>query len=241
MNVEMNVLQGVDEVGHTHADVAGGSLRAATFGAMDGLVTNISLVAGMGAAGGSSRLILLTGAAGLVAGAFSMAIGEFTSVSTQNEQIDHELHVELDELENNPTGELAELAELFGDMGIAHGTAVLAARDVHQDVRRAARVHVIQELGLDPEDKPSPWVAAISSFIMFALGALVPLIPYLLGFSSLALGLATGGAGLLIAGAVSSRFTITSWWVGALRQLVFGAAAAGATYVVGALIGVGVN
>jgi VIT1/CCC1 family predicted Fe2+/Mn2+ transporter len=99
-------------------------------------------------------------------------------------------------------------------------------------------VHISQELGIDPEEHPSPMVAAVSSFVMFAIGAVVPLIPYLLGFDSLVAGLALGGIGLLVAGAVASLFTATTWWWGAVRQLLFGALAAGATYVVGSLLGV---
>jgi len=228
-----------NEIGHVHADISGGWLRAAVFGAMDGLVTNISLVAGIGAAGASTRVVVLTGTAGLVAGAFSMAMGEYTSVSTQNEQVDNEVAIERNEILTNPDGELEELSDLFVEMGMRPETAVLAAQDVHRDTERATRVHVVQELGLDPEEKPSPMVAAVSSFVMFSIGALIPLIPYLLGFGSLAAGLTAGGIGLLLAGAIAARFTTSSWHRNAVRQLVFGAIAAGATYLVGSLIGVG--
>jgi VIT1/CCC1 family predicted Fe2+/Mn2+ transporter len=119
------------------------------------------------------------------------------------------------------------------------GTAARAATEVHRDRDLAVRVHISQELGLDPEEHPSPITAAWSSFAMFSIGAVVPLIPYLLGFSSLWLGLAVGGLGLLAAGAVASLFTATTWWWGATRQLLFGALAAGATYAVGSLLGVG--
>jgi vacuolar iron transporter family protein len=229
---------GADEVGHTHADVSGGWLRAAVFGAMDGLVTNISLVAGVGAAGASARVIVLTGMAGLVAGAFSMALGEYTSVQTQNEQVDREWHVEGREIRRNPAAEERELAHMFMGMGMSESTAAAAARDVHTDQERATLVHVTQELGLDPTEKPSPRIAAVSSFLMFSIGAVIPLLPYLLGFSSLGAGLVVGGVGLLLAGAVAATFTVQPWWRGAIRQLCFGAIAAGATYVVGVLIGV---
>jgi VIT1/CCC1 family predicted Fe2+/Mn2+ transporter len=229
---------GVDEIGHTHADVSGGWLRAAVFGAMDGLVTSIALVAGVGAAGASPQVIVLTGLAGLVAGAFSMALGEYTSVQTQNEQVDREWAVEEREIRRNPRLEERELSEMFVAMGMSEKTAVAAARDVHSDVERATLVHVTQELGLDPTEKPSPRVAAISSFLMFSIGAVIPLLPYLLGFSSLAAGLIVGGLGLLLAGGLAAAFTVQPWWRGAVRQLCFGAAAAGATYVVGVLIGV---
>ncbi len=229
---------GIDEIGHTHADVSGGWLRAAVFGAMDGLVTNISLVAGVGAAGASPRVIVLTGMAGLVAGAFSMALGEYTSVQTQNEQVDREWAVEEREIRHNPRVEERELSEMFMKMGMTEKTAVAAAHDVHSDVERATLVHLTQELGLDPTERPSPRVAAISSFLMFALGAVIPLLPYLLGFTSLTAGLVVGGLGLLLAGAIAATFTVQPWWRGAVRQLCFGALAAGATYAVGVLIGV---
>ena len=229
---------GIDEIGHTHADVSGGWLRAAVFGAMDGLVTNISLVAGVGAAGASPRVIVLTGVAGLVAGAFSMALGEYTSVQTQNEQVDREWAIEEREIRHNPRLEERELSEMFKAMGMTEKTAAAAAHDVHSDVERATLVHLTQELGLDPTEKPSPRVAAISSFLMFAIGAVIPLLPYLLGFASLTAGLVVGGLGLLLAGAIAATFTVQPWWRGAVRQLGFGALAAGATYIVGVLIGV---
>ena len=234
-------LSGPAEVGHIHADVSGGWLRASVFGAMDGLVTNIALVAGVGAAGASPRYIVLTGLAGLVAGAFSMAMGEYASVKTQNEQVDREWAREADEIRHNAEMEELELAHMLSEMGMSEQTAISAAREIHVDPERAALVHITQELGLDPTDKPSPQVAAVSSFITFSSGALVPLIPFLLGFASLAAGLTLGAVGLLVAGAVASLATNQSWWWSATRQLLFGAVAAGATYGVGLLIGVSVT
>ena len=234
-------LSGPAEVGHVHADVSGGWLRASVFGAMDGLVTNIALVSGVGAAGANPRFIVLTGMAGLVAGAFSMAMGEYASVKTQNEQVDREWAREAEEIRNNPEMEELELAHMFAEMGMSEQTALSAARDVHTDPERAALVHVTHELGLDPEDKPSPQVAAVSSYFTFSLGALVPLIPFLLGFASLAAGLIVGAIGLFVAGAVASLATSQSWWWSAIRQVMFGALAAGATYVVGLVLGVNVT
>lgn len=228
------------EVGHTHADVSGGALRASVFGAMDGLVTNIALVAGVGGAGANPHYIVLTGVAGLVAGAFSMAMGEFTSVKTQNEQVDREWAKERAEIAANGPAEERELVEMFAEMGMSHATAEDAARQVHADPAQAALLHVTQELGLDPQDKPSPRVAAVSSFFTFSAGALVPLIPFLLGFTSLTLGLAVGGVGLLVAGGLAALATGVPWWLSAIRQLAFGAIAAGATYLVGWAMGVGV-
>jgi len=234
-------LSGPAEVGHVHADVSGGWLRASVFGAMDGLVTNIALVSGVGAAGAGPRFIVLTGMAGLVAGAFSMAMGEYASVKTQNEQVDREWAREVEEIRENAEMEELELAHMFSDMGMSEQTAIAAAHEIHLDPERAALVHVTQELGLDPEEKPSPKVAAISSFLTFSLGALVPLIPFLLGFASLAAGLLVGAAGLVVAGALASFATTQSWWWSAIRQLLFGALAAGATYLVGLAIGVNVS
>jgi VIT1/CCC1 family predicted Fe2+/Mn2+ transporter len=221
--------------------VNGGWLRPAVFGAMDGLVTNIALVAGVGAAGASPRFIVLTGLAGLVAGAFSMAMGEYASVKTQNEQVDREWRREINEIRNNSEMEQLELAHMLADMGMTEQTALSAAREIHADPERAALVHVTQELGLDPTDKPSPKVAALSSFLTFSTGALVPLIPFLLGYASLAAGLMVGAVGLLVAGGLASLATNQSWWWSAVRQLLFGTVAAGATYLVGLAIGVNVS
>ncbi len=228
-----------NEVGHVHQDVSGGWLRPAVFGAMDGLVTNIALIAGVGASGAAAHLILLTGMAGLVAGAFSMALGEYASVETQNDQVRAEVKVERDELRRHPAAEQAELVTSFIQMGLTRKTAKQVAEEVHANPSLAVRVHINQELGVNPDDQPSPWLAGGSSFLCFAIGALIPLIPYLLGFASLLTGLAAGAAGLFVAGALSARFTTRSWWLGGLRQVGFGAIAAVATYLVGALIGVG--
>jgi vacuolar iron transporter family protein len=227
-----------DEVGHIHQDLSGGWLRPAVFGAMDGLVTNIALVAGVGGGGAGAGLIVLTGMAGLVAGAFSMALGEYASVETQNDAVRAEVTVERDELRRHPAAEKAELVSSFLQMGLSRRTAQQVAEEVHADPSLAVRVHINQELGVNPDDQPSPWVAGGSSFLCFAIGALIPLIPYLLGFDSLALGLGAGAVGLFVAGALASRFTTRSWWLGGLRQVGFGAIAAVATYLVGALIGV---
>lgn len=223
---------------HKHPDVSGGWLRASVFGAMDGLVSNIALIAGIGAAGASSSTIVLTGVAGLVAGSFSMALGEYTSVKTQNEQVDSELAIERAAHQRNPAGEQNELKVAFISMGMSTKTAEVAAKEVHKNNENAPRLHITHELGLDPETKPSPWVAAVSSFATFASGAFIPLIPYAFGFDSLAAGLAVGAVGLLIAGGLTARFTRKQWWRSALRQLTLGAMAVAATYSVGLLFGV---
>jgi VIT1/CCC1 family predicted Fe2+/Mn2+ transporter len=222
--------------GHRHSDVSGGWLRAATFGAMDGLVSNTALIAGV-AASASAHTVVLSGVAGLLAGAFSMALGEYTSVNTANEQLDAEVRMERRALSNHPEAEKTELVWMLVEMGMTPETAERASEEIHRDENRALDVHVTQELGVNPQEKPSPWVAAGSSFVMFAIGAIVPLIPYLLGLESLWAGLACGGLGLLIAGAMAARFTRRPpWWAG-LRQLAFGGVAIAATYAVGTLVG----
>ena len=226
---------------HTHADVSGGWLRAAVFGAMDGLVTNTALVAGVGGGGASARAIVLSGVASLVAGAISMALGEYTSVRTQNEQLDLEVEKERRELERNPGGELAELVQMLQVRGVDADLAQQVAVQLHRDPDTALRLHVVAELGLNPADQPSPRTAAVSSFLTFATGAVIPLLPYLLGFSLLWAALLCGGLGLAAAGALSSHFTPRPWWYAAGRQLLFGAVAAGVTYAIGLAIGVGVS
>ena len=223
------------DVGHTHPDVSGGWLRAATFGAMDGLVSNTALIAGVAAAD-SVHAVTVSGIAGLLAGAFSMALGEYTSVTTANEQIDSEVRLERSAFERHPKAERAELTAMLINLGLSHETAAKATEEIHQDEIRAVNFHLVQELGVDPSEKPSPWIAAISSFVMFAIGAVVPLIPYLLGYETLWAGVICGGIGLMIAGGVAARFTSRPIWWASLRQLVFGSVAIAATYVVGMLV-----
>jgi VIT1/CCC1 family predicted Fe2+/Mn2+ transporter len=224
--------------GHHHSDVSGGRLRPAVFGAMDGLVTNIALIAGVGGGGASPRVIILTGVAGTVAGAISMALGEYTSVRTQNEQIAAELVKERRELTRHPEAEQKELAAAWRARGLSRELAEAVAEQLHRDPDEALRAHAEAELGVNPDEQPSPWVAAISSFVTFGLGALVPLITYFLGYAELWPALAVGGVGLFAVGAVVSRWTYQKWWFSGLRQLAFGAAAAGVTYLVGSMIGV---
>jgi VIT1/CCC1 family predicted Fe2+/Mn2+ transporter len=221
-----------------HADVSGGWLRPAVFGAMDGLVTNIALIAGVGGGGVSARNIVLTGVAGLVAGAISMGLGEYTSVKTQNEQVAAEIAKERRELERNPDAEAAELAELWVARGLPEELAREVAQTLARNPREALRVHAQEELGVNPEERPSPWTAAISSFLCFSIGALIPLSPYLLGRTDLWIALGAGGVGLFVAGALVAGFTHRAWWSSGLRQLALGGAAALATYGIGYLIGV---
>lgn len=228
------------EVDHQHADVSGGWLRAATFGAMDGLVSNTALIAGV-AAGASAHVVVLSGVAGLLAGAFSMALGEYTSVTTANEQIDSEVKVERRSFRRQPQAERDELTAMLVDMGMTPETAATATTEIHRDETRALNFHLVQELGVDPREKPSPWVAAGSSFVMFTLGAIVPLIPYLLGFESLWAGLACGALGLAITGALAAKFTRKPRWWSSLRLLALGGVAIAVTYLVGSVVGVAIS
>jgi VIT1/CCC1 family predicted Fe2+/Mn2+ transporter len=221
---------------HHHADVSGGWLRAATFGAMDGLVTNIALIAGVGGGGVSRHGLILTGVAGLVAGAISMGIGEYTSVQTQNEQVAGELAKELHELQVNPEGEADELVEMWTARGLPEKLARQVADVLKTNPAQALRVHAQEELGVVPDELPSPWTAATSSFVCFSIGAVLPLLTYLVGLDSLVAALTVGGVGLFAAGAVVARFTGRAWLVSGLRQLALGAVAAGVTYLIGTVI-----
>jgi len=224
-----------------HGDVTGGWLRPAVFGAMDGLVSNVALVAGVGGGGVSPGTVIVAGFAGLVAGAISMALGEYTSVRSQAEQIEAELARERHELALNPEVEMDELAHLWMARGLPSDLAHEVARVVHTNPEEALRLHAREELGIDPAEQPNPWIAAISSFVCFAVGALIPLVPYLIGFRELSLSLLAGGIGLFVTGAVVARFTRRPWWISGGRQLLLGGAAAGITYLIGRLIGTAVS
>ncbi len=222
---------------HQHRDVQGGWLRPAVFGAMDGLVTNVSLIAGVGGGRGSPHTVLLAGLAGLCAGAFSMAAGEFVSVSSQNELVAAEVSKERRELEIHPDAERRELAAVFRRRGVDPALADEVARQVSVHPDQALRVHVREELGVDHHELPSPVTAAAASLVTFAAGALVPLLPYLVGFSSLAAALVLAGVAAVIGGGLVSRFTDRPFLRGAIRQLLLASAAAGLTYGIGSLVG----
>jgi VIT1/CCC1 family predicted Fe2+/Mn2+ transporter len=223
--------------GHQHRDVSGGWLRPAVFGAMDGLVTNVSLIAGVGGGGGSHQFIVLTGLAGLAAGAFSMATGEFVSVSSQNELIGAEVRKEAHELKHNPESERQELAETFRARGVDPELAEEVARQISAHPDDALAVHVREELGVDHEELPSPYTAAGASLITFAIGALIPLIPYLAGLDSLAAALGLAALAAFVGGGLVAKLTDRPFLRGALRQLILGAVAAGLTYLIGHAVG----
>jgi VIT1/CCC1 family predicted Fe2+/Mn2+ transporter len=222
---------------HHHRDVSGGWLRPAVFGAMDGLVTNVSLISGVGASGASAHTVALTGLAGLVAGAFSMATGEYVSVSSQNELVQSEVAKERLELRRNPIGERAELAESFVAQGVEPELARRVAAQISAQPDQGLTLHVREELGVDPDDLPSPWTAAFASFSAFTVGALVPLAPYLLGAHALWLALLLSALGAVVGGGAVGRLTARPAWRSALRQLGLAGLAAAATYVIGSLIG----
>jgi VIT1/CCC1 family predicted Fe2+/Mn2+ transporter len=226
---------------HHHRDVQGGRLRPAVFGAMDGLVSNVSLVAGISGSGASTHTIVLTGMAGLVAGAFSMATGEYTSVKSQNESIASEVQVEALELLRNPEAEVVELAESLVKRGVESDLALIVAAQLSADPKQALETHSQVELGINPNRLPSPWTAASSSLLFFAVGAILPLITYLAGVSSLLPALAVAAVSLFVAGVITARFTGRNAAYSGLRQLALGALAAAVTYLVGRLIGAQVS
>ncbi|MGZ0146473.1 VIT1/CCC1 transporter family protein [Kribbella sp. WER1] len=222
--------------------MTGGWLRPAVFGAMDGLVSNFALIAGMdGGTSSGSKFIVLAGLAGLAAGAFSMAAGEYTSVASQRELAHAEIEVERGEIAKHALDEEIELAETYRAKGLDPDLAGKVAKQFHANPDQALEEHVREELGINPSDLPNPLVAAASSFICFALGAFVPLLPYLLGAPNVLPSLVLALTALFVCGAVVSRVTTRSWWYSGLRQLLLGAAAAALTYFVGTLVGPGLG
>ena len=225
------------EIHHAHRDVTGGWVRPATFGMMDGLVSNLALLAGVIGGGAAPHTQVLTGLAGLVAGACSMAVGEFTSVSSQSELIRAEIAKEKRELAENPDEELAELTLLYRSKGLHQSLAAKVASELTRNSETVWRLHAREELGVDPDDLPSPWVAAVSSFLSFALGAFIPIIPVLVGGSSILWVAAISAVGLCGSGVVVSRLTATPVWFGGGRQLLLGTIAAAITYGIGVAVG----
>ena len=220
----------------------GGWLRPAVFGAMDGLVSNFALIAGMdGGTSSGSKVIVLAGLAGLAAGAFSMAAGEYTSVASQRELARAEIEVERNEIKRHPIDEEIELAETYRAKGLDPDLASKVAKQFHTDPDQALDEHVREELGIDLHDLPNPALAAASSFICFAVGAFIPLLPYLLGAGNVVPALIMSLTALFVCGAVVSRVTSRSWWYSGLRQLLLGGLAAALTYFVGSLVGTGIG
>src|SRR3954454_2140958 len=222
----MNDHGGAARIEHEHADVTGGWLRPALFGAMDGLVSNVALIAGVagGTQGDGTTAVVLAGLAGLSAGAFSMAVGEYNSVASQSEAAEHEINKERREIARNEAGEIAELAAMYIQKGLEPQLAQEVARQIHKDPETAVAVHAMEEFGIDPDDLASPMLAAVSSFVAFAIGALVPLAPYLLGATSVSPAVLLTMAALFACGAVVTQVTSRQWWFGGGRQMLLGAA-----------------
>jgi VIT1/CCC1 family predicted Fe2+/Mn2+ transporter len=223
------------EVHHDHRDVSGGWLRPTVFGMMDGLVSNFALIAGVAGASADTKQISLAGLAGLVGGAFSMAAGEYVSVTSQNEAAYAELAVERRELEYNAEAELAELAEMYVARGVERELAEQVARQLSHDPDQALLIHAQEELGVDPNQLPSPWTAALSSLGSFSLGAVIPLLPYLFGAKQIVISAVLAVLALFLAGALASQVTNRSWLYSGTRQLALGILAAAVTFGVGAL------
>jgi VIT1/CCC1 family predicted Fe2+/Mn2+ transporter len=236
-----NLVEQQAELHHSHRDVTGGWLRPATFGVMDGLVSNFALVAGVVGGGASGNVVIMTGLAGLVAGACSMASGEFTSVSSQAELMRAEIEVERHELKAHPEDEIRELALMYEAKGLRPELAAEVARELSSNPDIALDVHVREELGVDPNDLPSPWIAAGSSFAAFAVGALIPLLPFLFGASSVVPALLLSVLGLVVTGGVVARITARPFWYGGGRQLLLGGLSAAVTYAIGLLVGAGLS
>jgi vacuolar iron transporter family protein len=222
---------------HRHRDVSGGWLRPTVFGAVDGLVTNTSLIAGLGGGGAPAHTVILTGVAALVAGAFSMGTGEYLSVTNQNELVHAEVATERTMHARFPAAEQAELADTFIGYGADAETAARMAAAVSRDPDTALRVHTREELGVDPFELPSPLVAGASSLVAFSAGALIPLLPYLLGLAVLGAALGVAAVALLTGGMVVGRLTGRPLLRSGLRQLALGGVAVAVTFAVGSLIG----
>jgi VIT1/CCC1 family predicted Fe2+/Mn2+ transporter len=220
--------------------VQSGGARAAVFGISDGLVTNVSLILGVAGAHPSSSVVRLAGLAGLVAGAFSMAAGEYVSMQAQRELLQRELEVERQALRRSPETEHRELTALYESRGVEPELAQEIAGEMMRDPDLALETHAREELGINPAKLGSPLQAAASSFSTFALGAVLPLLPWLFASGSDAVleSVGIGAVAALVVGAALGMFTGRSVLRSALRQLVLAAVAAGVTYGIGRLVGV---
>jgi VIT1/CCC1 family predicted Fe2+/Mn2+ transporter len=215
-----------------------GALRAAVFGLNDGLVSNLSLIFGFAGAGVDNSVVILAGVAGLLAGAFSMGAGEYVSMKVQRELFERLIHLEAHEIGTDPELERRELAEIYRARGVPPDLAESVSEALMRDPERALETHAREELGLDPAELGSPWGAASSSFVTFAVGAIVPLIPFLVteGDAAVVASAVLSGATLFAAGALLTRVTGRSPVLSGLRMLGIGAMAAAITYAVGSLL-----
>src|SRR5581483_5026006 len=220
---------------HHHRDIQGGAARAAVFGVSDGLTSNVSLILGIAGASPASGVVRLAGLAGLIAGSFSMAAGEYLSMKAQTELFEAELDLERREISRRPESERRELAAIYRSRGAAQQTADKLATEMHRDPDLALETHAREERGINPDSLGSPIKAAVSSFLSFAVGALVPLIPWFFarGTGAVLASVALGAVAAVVVGAALSRFTRRSALFSATRQLAVVAAAAVVTYGVG--------
>ena len=235
----------ISKAEHWHRGAASGNdLRAAVLGANDGLVSNFCLIMGIAGAGTANATILLTGAAGLVAGACSMALGEWLSVTNARELAQSQMSLEAEEIEHTPEAEEKELALIYQAKGIEKADAQRMANHTMQDKKVALDTLAREELGINPQDLGgNPWSAATTSFVLFAAGALFPVLPFvwLSGMPAIALAVALSALALFTIGIVTSLFNGRSPWFSAARQVIIGCAAAAVTYGAGALLGVSLS
>jgi VIT1/CCC1 family predicted Fe2+/Mn2+ transporter len=226
-----------------HRSVGGNALRAAVLGGNDGLVSNFSLVMGVAGASSGQQEVLLTGIAGLLAGALSMSLGEWISVKSSQELYENQMELEMEELEHNPEGEEKELALIYISKGIPDEQARQMAKDIISDKDHAHEILIREELGINPEDlKGSAMEAAITSFLLFALGAILPVIPFFFvgGTQAILLSAGLSAIGLFVIGASITLFTGKNVWYSGFRQVLFGLMAAAITFGIGKLIGVSI-
>lgn len=231
----------VDDVGKGHSSISkGNNIRAAVFGINDGLISNASLILGVAGANAGNQFILLAGLAGLLAGASSMAAGEYVSVRSQREMMEYQLALEKSELELYPEEEAAELALIYQARGIPKEEAEKIADLLIKDPEKALDTLAREELGINPSDMISPLGACIYSFVAFAIGAFIPLIPYVLSRSTVNLPITIGltAISLFTVGSILSIFTHRGVLWSGLRMLLIGSIAGALTYLIGGLFGV---
>ena len=224
-----------------HRSVGGNAIRAAVLGGNDGLVSNFSLVMGIAGATSGNQGVLLAGLAGLLAGALSMALGEWISVKSSQELYENQMQLELDELETNPEGEQQELCLIYMAKGIPEQQAYQMATDIMKDKSQAYDLLVKEELGINAEElKGSAVEAAIYSFVLFAIGAVIPVLPFMFsaGMKAILLSVGLSAAGLFLIGSAITLFTGRNVWFSGFRQVIFGLAAAAITFGIGKIIGV---
>jgi len=227
-----------------HRSAGGNALRAAVLGANDGLVSNLSLVMGVAGATMENRTVLITGLAGMLAGAISMALGEWLSVQSSRELYHHQLRVESDEIEQAPEEEAEELALIYEARGLGKEQAKLLADQIMLDKNSAIETLAREELGIDPKELGgSAWQAALTSFILFTVGAIVPVVSFtfLLGINAVVVSILLSTVGLFILGAVITLFTGRPVLYSGIRMVVFGLLAAAVTFGIGRLIGVSIG